>query len=98
VTQEISQFNDITVTNITTSLVVTNITTDATTWQTTPLLQAADINSNTYSIEVAVTATVSPFISFNAGGLLPAVPGLSAPITVTCRDEVFSEYPQGLNQ
>ena len=98
VTQDISRFREITVTNVTTNMVITDISNGQTTRRTTPLPAPADINSNTYSLEVLVTANIRPLITFNAGGLLPGIPGLSAPVAVTCAAQEFSEYPTGLNQ
>lgn len=98
VAQDISRFREITVNNVTTNMVITDINNGQTTRRNTPLTTPADINTNTYSIEVLVTAQIRPLITFNAGGLLPNIPGLSAPVVVTCAAQEFSEYPSGLNR
>ncbi len=96
--EDLRSFTEITTGAITTNIVITDISTGNTTRQATPLKNPADINTNTYSVEVVVSAKVDPLINFSAGGLLPVVPGLSAPMTIVCAAQEFSEYPQGLNQ
>ncbi len=97
VANTVNSFTGVKVTNVTTNLISTNITTGKVTRQSTPLAQPADTNTNTYAIEVIVTAKVDPLIKFNTG-LFNNMPGLSAPTTVTCTAQEFAEYPQGLNQ
>lgn len=97
VTQVLQRFSGIRSTSVVTNLVITDTATLQTTRRTTPLNAPADIVDNTYSLEVVVTAQVSPLIMYN-GRMLGSIPGLSAPVTVTCAAQEFSEYPAGLNQ
>ena len=97
VAQDLTKFPQIKTTSVLTNLVITNITTSATVRQKTPLAQPADTSSNTYTIEVVVTAQVNPLITFNSS-LFGNIPGLSAPVTVACAAQEFAEYPQGLTQ
>lgn len=97
ITSDLTHFGGIKVTSTVINIVSTNINTQNTIRQTTPLAAPADINTNTYTIEVLVTAQISPLITYN-GFLFGQVPGLSAPVTVQYGAQEFSEYPQGLNQ
>jgi hypothetical protein len=82
---------------VTTQIVVTNISTGKVTRQTTPLLAPADTNSAVYDIEVVVSAQVDPLVTYSSS-MFGKVPGLSAPMTMSCGSREFAEFPQGLNQ
>ena len=97
ITQDLQSFGGVKVTSTTVNIVTTNISSDSTSRQSTPLAAPADISVNTYSIEVQVSAQVSPFITYNSM-FFGSIPCLSAPVTVQCAAQEFSEYPQGLNQ
>lgn len=97
VTDAMKRFSEVKATSTVTSMVVTSISDGSTTRRTTPLTQPADINNNTYTIEVVVTGEVNPLFTFN-NSLFGHLPGLTGPITISCAAEELSEYPQGLNQ
>lgn len=99
INQTAASFTGITINNIATNIVITNIGTKAVTRQSVKLAAPANTSTNLYQIEAQVQGTIEPFI--NMGGLnsiVPNVPGVTAPVTtsVTCRE--YFENPQGLNQ
>lgn len=97
VTDVVSHFTGVKVSTVVTKIVVTNVDSSATTRSTDPLKTTPDTNSNTYSTEVIVTGTVDPLLYYQ-GDHFGSVPGLSAPITMSCAAQEFCEYPQGLTQ
>ncbi len=90
-------FSEITVTNVTTRILSTDLTTQAVTSRTTPLPAPADTSLALYEYETTVSGQVNPLITFNAGPF-PGIPGLSSPVSVSVTSREFVENPQGLNQ
>ncbi|MBX9721082.1 MAG: hypothetical protein K2X81_06795 [Candidatus Obscuribacterales bacterium] len=90
-------FREIQVNSVTTSILATNITTLALTKYTAPLATPADPSTYLYELQSTVSGFIYPLITLRAG-LLPPVPGLTAPIRVTVTGREFCEYPQGLNR
>jgi hypothetical protein len=83
--------------NATTSIVVTNTTTQTSTKQSVKLAAPADIGTYTYNLESRVTADISPLITYSSN-FFGRVPGLTVPYTLTASAQEFCEYPQGLDQ
>lgn len=99
IAQTASSFTGITVNSVTTNVVTTNLATKAVARQPNKLAAPANPSTNLYQIEAQVQGTIQPFINMGGvGGILPNVPGITAPVTtsVTCRE--YFENPQGLNQ
>ncbi len=90
-------FNEIQINSVSTSILATNITTLALTKYNAPLATPADPSTYLYEIQSTVTGVINPLITLNAG-LIPPVPGLTAPIPVTVTGREYCEYPQGLNR
>lgn len=90
-------FTEITVDQVTTRIVVTNLSSGHVTVLEAPLTVPADTSENLYQIETAVTAQINPLIPFEAG-FLEGIPGLSAPVLVTVASRELCENPQGLSQ
>ena len=90
-------FKGITLDNISTNLVITDIASQTVARQSSKLSQAADTSTYLYNIEVILTGKVSPLINYG-GGILPQVPGLSAPMSVSVQSLRYCEYPDGLNR
>ena len=95
ISQYFQDFTGIAVQSVTLNIVTVSISNGTITRQNSPLAQQPDTNSNTYSLEVAVSATVDPLLTCP---WMPAVPGLASPIPVTYATQEFSEFPQGLTQ
>lgn len=95
--RELGSFNGIKYDNVTTSIVITDLKTKRLTRQTTKLDNPADTSANLYNIEIVLAAQVNPLINYGTG-LMPSVPGLSAPMKVAVVSERYCDYPQGLNQ
>lgn len=78
-------------------IVITDLNTSAVSRQANPLSSPADDSNNSYQLEVTVTGTVDPLVTFympwmgNSG-----IPGLTRPITLTMSDRQFFENTQGL--
>lgn len=88
-------FSEITVRDVTTRILITNLTSRIITVSAVPLAVPANSSENLYEIEVTVNADINPLITFNAS-FLPNVPGLSAPVNVSVSSRGFCESPQGL--
>lgn len=91
----IRMWTGVNVSSILTQIVVTDVNTDVVSLQDNPLPTPADDSSNTYQIQVTVTGTVDPLVTFN----LPwfgALPGLTRSVPVTMSDRQYVENPQGL--
>jgi hypothetical protein len=93
----IAMWNGVTVNSIITQIVITNINTSAISYSTTALTSPPDDENNTYQIEVSVTASVAPLVTFDWPWFgSSGVPGLTKPMNVTMSDRQFCENPQGL--
>ncbi len=90
-------FTGVTISNVQTVMAITNITTGVTTKRTTPLTTAADSGTNLYGIEVVVTGTLSPLITYR-GAFFGSLPGFTAPMTVRIASTEMCEFTQGLTQ
>jgi len=97
VNSDVARFTGVRSSSVSTSIVITNLTTNAVTSQTTKLTLPADTSANNYSIEVVVTGQVDPLLSFG-NSPLGSIPGLGAPLTVAFTAQEFCENPQGLTQ
>lgn len=93
-----ASFKEITITKITTRILITNLSTKQVSSQTVPLAQPADTGLNLYQIETVLTGQINPIFKFNNTGILPGIPGLSAPVPVSVAARAVCEFPQGLNQ
>ncbi len=96
-TYDLQRFGMSLTTPVTTNIVTTTVGTNQTTRTSAPLITPPDSTNNTYSIEVIVTSQVNPLIPFNLR-YFGTVPGLTAPMTITCAAQEFSENPQGLTK
>ncbi len=92
-----SSFAEVTINQVNTRIVITDLASLAVSRRNAPLASPADTDLNLYEIETLVDGQVNPLIPFTSG-LLPGVPGLSAPIRVSVVSRQFVENPQGLNQ
>jgi Flp pilus assembly protein TadG len=97
VTNVASMWSGVKVNSILAEIVTTNLDTQTVSRQANPLTTPADDSNNTYQIEVTVTGSVDPLVTFNMpwignGG----VPGLTKPMAVTMIDRQYVENPQGL--
>ncbi len=90
-------FPEITVNSVQTSIVITNLATGQTSRQNTKLLQPANTSTYTYQIETRINGQTNPIILMSTD-YWGAVPGLTAPITVSIASRAYAECPQGLNQ
>lgn len=90
-----SAFSEITVLNVSTKILITDILTRKTTTSAAPLSQPADTSANLYQFETTVEASINPLVPF-AAGPMAGIPGLSAPIRVSVSSREFCENPQGL--
>jgi hypothetical protein len=88
-------WSGVTINSVLAEIVITDISTDVVSRQSSPLTTPANDATNTYQLEVTVTGTVFPLVTFNIG-LFGAVPGLTQPIVVTMSDRQYVENPQGL--
>lgn len=91
-----SGFSEITVNSVTTRILITDLGSKLVTSQTAPLATPADTSNNLYQIETVVSGQINPLLTFDAG-ILPDIPGLSAPIPVSVASREICENPQGLN-
>lgn len=99
IAQTAASFTGITVTGVTTNIVTVNLASKAVSRTPAKLAAPANPSVNLYQIEARVAGTIQPFINMGGvGGILPNVPGITAPVqtSVTCRE--YFENPQGLNQ
>lgn len=90
-----SAFSEITVDNVTTRILITDLNSRQITSQTAPLAQPADTSNFLYQIETVVSGQINPLLTFD-GGILPDIPGLSAPIPISVASREICENPQGL--
>ena len=89
-------FSEITVGNVTTRILETDITRRSVAIHNTRLVNPADTGAYLYELETVVTGSINPLLTFNPG-FFPRIPGLttSVPVVVSARE--YCEYPQGLN-
>lgn len=90
-----NSFSEITLDEVQTRIVITDVSTREVSYRTEPLPEPADTQANVYEVETIVAARINPLVTFNTG-FLPGIPGLSAPIPVTVAAREFFESPQGL--
>lgn len=90
-------FSEISVSDVTTRLLITDLDTRAVTVRTTPLTTPADTTEYLYEFETSVAGEINPLVPFLAGPL-PGIPGLSAAVPVTVTSRSFCENSQGLMQ
>lgn len=90
-------FSEITISDVTTRILITDLASRRVTSQTTPLAQPADTSANLYQIETVVSGQINPIINCDTGEV-PGIPGLSAPVPISVASREVCEYPQGLNQ
>jgi Flp pilus assembly protein TadG len=90
-------FAGITYQSTTTYLVVTNLSTNAITTQSTPLNSPADTTNNLYQIKVVVNALVWPLLPYN-NKYFGSIPGLTAPMQFSVPTVEVCENPSGMNQ
>jgi hypothetical protein len=96
-TNSLSGFSGITLSTVNTYIVYTNLATQQTIRQNSPLSVPADTNVYCYQLEVMLTAQVKPLITLNSA-VLGNIPGITTPMTVKASSKQFAEYPDGLNQ
>ena len=90
------KFTGISLVGVQTNLMITNLTTQATTKQATRLTAPADTTTNLYGIEVVVTGDVQPFLPYTP--VLGNIPGLTGPMRVNVASTEMAENPQGLDE
>jgi hypothetical protein len=90
-------FSEISINNVKTNIVTTNINSGAVSRRSTPLTAAADTSTNLYQIEVEITGQINPLITNHSGSLLN-IPGISSPMQVVVASREYCEFPQGLTQ
>jgi hypothetical protein len=90
----VAAFTGIHVIQQTTTIVITDIATQAQTVQATPLTTPADVSTFVYQVQVSTHGTADPLLPIP---LPVAVAGLNAPISVTFSDRQYFENPQGLS-
>ena len=88
-------WNGVNVSSVLTQIVITDVNTDVVSTQDNPLATPADDANNTYQIQVTVTGTVDPLVTFNMPWF-GALPGLTKSVPVTMIDRQYVENPQGL--
>ena len=86
-------FTGIHILTLDTAIVTTDIATHKQTIQSTPLTNPADVNTNTYQVQVTVNGASDPL--FPIPSFLP-VSGLNQPLLLTISDRQYFENPQGL--
>ncbi len=89
-------FSEISVTNVKTQILATDINTLKVTTYNQALATPADQTTNLYEIQTTVTGSIDPLLTI-AIGVFDNVPGLSLPVPVTVTAREYCEYPQGLN-
>lgn len=87
-------FNGITIQQISTNILITNLTTNQISRQSTVLRSPADTSSNLYQIETTVTSDVYPILTLSNPTL--RIPGLTAPMRLVTSSRTYCENPQGL--
>jgi hypothetical protein len=92
-----SSFSGITITDVDTRILATNLATQSTTRRETVLTAPADTDNFLYAYETTVTADVQPLVTLGTN-VFGRVPGLTAPITVAVTSQKICENTQGLNQ
>lgn len=91
-----NSFTEISISNVATRILETNITTRQVRRYTSPLTAPADSSINLYELETVVTGQINPLLTVNS--YFPMIPGLTAPVPVVVAAREYCEYPQGLNQ
>lgn len=94
--QTVQYFGGVQIPTMETAIVVTNVSSKATSRYTSPLSTPADSIANTYQIEVKLNGVIDPLIPYNAG-IFGNIPGLTQPINLTVTDRRYAENPQGLS-
>lgn len=94
--QTINSFGGVQIASMETAILVTNTASKAITRFTSPLPTPADSIANTYHIEVTLNGVINPLIPYNAG-VFGNIPGLTAPINLTVKDQRYAENEQGLS-
>lgn len=89
------RFHGVTVSNVRTSLVVTNSDTRTQQVFTSRLTSPPNSSQFTYQVRVTVTGSTEPLFLFNLGYFLD-IPGLTAPMAFAVTDQAFVENTQGL--
>ncbi len=90
-----SQFSGITLHQVETTVIGLPMIPQKTPFETTQPLTDTDTNTYLYQYRVKVSAEIEPLITYN-GNLFGQVPGLTAPLSLTCRMERVCEKPEGL--
>src|SRR5271168_4658014 len=91
----VGAFTGIHVLDITTVILITNLTTHAQTISTTPLTTPADVSNFTYQVQVTVNGATDPFFIVPTFFGIP-ISGLNQPMQLTIADRQYFENPQGL--
>jgi hypothetical protein len=92
------RFNGLVVTNTTTNLLVTDLSTNNVTRYSTPIpASSIDTVNNLYSYEVTVTGTVMPLVRYR-GPVFGNISGLTGPMNVAITSQKMCENTQGLSQ
>lgn len=84
--------------NVPVSIVISSLSSNTVTRQTTPLSAPANVSNNLYSIEVQLIGQIQPLAPSKYLAGMPNIPLLNAPVPVVTRYDVVAENPQGLNQ
>lgn len=92
-----SKFMGIQLRNVETTVIGLPMIPEKMQFETNQPIVAPDISTYLYQYRVKVTAEIEPLITYN-GNLFGKVPGLSAPLALTCRMERVCEKPEGLIQ
>ena len=93
-----SAFREITISNVRTRILRTNIATQTLTvyGYNQALTTAADDSAYLYEVETTVTGLINPLINMNIG-IFGNIPGVTSGVPVSVSAREYCEYPQGLN-
>lgn len=91
-----AKFSGITLDNVQTGIVTTNLASKQVTRSTSPLT-VVDTSKNVYAIEVTARGRVEPIVRSKTG-FLGNIPGLTGPMPLLMVASEMAENPQGLNE
>lgn len=91
-----ASFNGISISNVHTRIIATNLATNAIEYHDTPLTEPADSTNYLYAFETTVTGQLMPLIIMSTP--FGDIPGLTAPMNISISSQKLCENTQGLNQ
>lgn len=97
ITAALGRFSGITVNSIDTDILASSLTGSSVTRFPGKLPAPANTETNVYQIETRVQGQVAPLLG-RAPNFGSGIPGLTAPIVLTCAAREMFENPQGLNR